>query len=186
MSGGWVSSDAPDPARVRQLPDRLVGIAYGRPASSPDSVHGLAQAAYRRPVGWVGSAFMAAECRCGVVAIGRCSSCGNAFCLTHQGRTVNNVAYVDQCAFVGPKPMRPSRHNGRNLRRGGRISAGDVPIMKPGSAGPAKALLASLAPAIVKRSHVYTTTPSGSVTSGVTGQASGVEVPLVTSRARAR
>jgi hypothetical protein len=49
---------------------------------------------------------MAAECEinigsrfCGVAAIGRCTTCGNAFCATHQARGPidPNVVYVDFC-----------------------------------------------------------------------------------------
>jgi len=37
---------------------------------------------------------------CGVAAIGRCLTCGNAFRMTHQARE-NNTRYVDQCWPAG-------------------------------------------------------------------------------------
>lgn len=58
---------------------------------------------------------MSAECEidingkpCGVQAIGRCATCGKAFCATHQARTAYNppnpiVSYVDMCAICFPK-----------------------------------------------------------------------------------
>ncbi len=46
---------------------------------------------------------MAADCQvdhrgseCGVLAIGRCASCGKAFCMTHQARDTMKT-YVNQC-----------------------------------------------------------------------------------------
>lgn len=54
---------------------------------------------------------MAADCEfevngnpCGVQAVGRCATCGKAFCITHQGRTSpfpprESVAFVDMCAL---------------------------------------------------------------------------------------
>lgn len=35
---------------------------------------------------------------CGIVAIGRCASCNEGFCLTHQARRFS-VVYVDQCTY---------------------------------------------------------------------------------------
>lgn len=39
---------------------------------------------------------------CGITAIGRCATCGLAFCLTHQGRVHDSfhgwISYVDRCA----------------------------------------------------------------------------------------
>jgi hypothetical protein len=43
---------------------------------------------------------MGATCsvdECGVVAIGRCFTCGNAFCRSHQALTVEGTFIVDQC-----------------------------------------------------------------------------------------
>jgi hypothetical protein len=46
---------------------------------------------------------------CGVAAIGRCTTCGRAFCASHQGRS-EQIYYVDQCApCFAHSPMEVSR-----------------------------------------------------------------------------
>src|ERR1700722_644764 len=34
---------------------------------------------------------------CGVLAVGRCATCSEAFCASHQGRNAEMVGYFDQC-----------------------------------------------------------------------------------------
>lgn len=41
---------------------------------------------------------MTLDCRCGVAALGSCSTCRQGFCLTHQARS-GSFEYVDLCTF---------------------------------------------------------------------------------------
>lgn len=61
---------------------------------------------------------MPADCQvsdCGVLAIGRCGTCGRAFCGGHRGRSAGNFVLVDTCAVCASVATEAGRATERSL-----------------------------------------------------------------------